>query len=91
MSVQDNFFLPRDLHKDSILNQGVKGAAGYPQLIGGSSLAGGHQGSAAGSGWNLGGRGQSPLTRIRRNPCNCCYLCGSNKWLLCWHNLPVSG
>ncbi len=29
-------------------------------MIGGSSLAGGHQGSAAGSGWNLGGQGQPP-------------------------------
>jgi hypothetical protein len=32
-----------------------------PQVICGSSLAGGHQGSAAGSGWNLGGQGQPPL------------------------------
>jgi hypothetical protein len=55
MRVQDNFFLPRDLDEDSILNQGVEGAAGDPQVIGGSSLAGGHQGSAAGSGWNLRG------------------------------------
>jgi hypothetical protein len=55
MSVQDNFFLPRDLDEDSILNRGVEGAAGDPQVNGGSSLAGGHQGSAAGSGWNLGG------------------------------------
>jgi hypothetical protein len=60
MIVQDNLFLPRDLNEDSILNQGVEGAAGDPQVIGGSSLAGGHQGSAAGSGWNLGGRGQPP-------------------------------
>ncbi len=29
-------------------------------MIGGSSLAGGHQGSAAGSGWNLDGQGQPP-------------------------------
>ncbi len=29
-------------------------------MTGGSSLAGGHQGSAAGSGWNLGGQGQPP-------------------------------
>jgi hypothetical protein len=29
-------------------------------VIGGSSLEGGHQGSAAGSRWNLGGRGQPP-------------------------------
>jgi hypothetical protein len=55
MSVQDDFFLPRDLNEDSILNQGVEGAAGDPQVIGGSSLAGGHQGSAAGSMCNLGG------------------------------------
>jgi hypothetical protein len=54
------FFLPRDLDEDSILNQGVEVAAGDPVVIGGSSLAGGHQGSAAGSGWNLGGWGQPP-------------------------------
>jgi hypothetical protein len=60
MSVQDDFFLPRDLHEDSIPNQGVEEAAGDPQVIGGSSLAGGHQGSAAESGWNLGGWGQPP-------------------------------
>ncbi len=60
MSVQDNFFLPRDLHEDSNLNQGVEGAAGDPQVFGGSSLAGGHQGSAVGSGGNLGGQGQPP-------------------------------
>jgi hypothetical protein len=42
MSEQDNFFLTRDLKKDSILNQGVEGAAGDPQVIGGNSLAGGH-------------------------------------------------
>ncbi len=60
MRVQDNFFLPRDLDEDSILNQGVEGAAGDPQVIGGSSLAGGHQGSAAGSGWNLRGWEQPP-------------------------------
>ncbi len=61
MSVQVDFFLPRDLDEVSILNQGVEGAAGDPQVIGGSSLAGGHQGSAVGSGWNLGGWGQPPL------------------------------
>jgi hypothetical protein len=60
MSVQDDFFLPRDLDEYSILNQGVEGAAGDPQVIGGSSLAGGHQGSSAGSGWNLGCQGQPP-------------------------------
>jgi hypothetical protein len=36
MSVQDDFFLPRDLDKDSTLNQGVEGAAGDTQVIGGS-------------------------------------------------------
>jgi hypothetical protein len=55
MSVQDKLFLPRDLDEDSILNQGVEGAAGVPQAIGGRSLAGQHQGSAAESGWSLGG------------------------------------
>jgi hypothetical protein len=60
MSVQDDFYLPRDLNEDSILNQDVEGAAGDNQVISGSSLAGGHQSSAAGSGWNLGGRGQPP-------------------------------
>jgi hypothetical protein len=60
MSVQDIFFLTRDLNEDSILNQGVEGAAGEPQVIGGNSLAGGHQGSAAGYGWNLGGQDQPP-------------------------------
>jgi hypothetical protein len=60
MSVQDEFFLPGDLDEDSILNQSVEGSAGDPQVIGGSSFAGGHQGSAAGSGWSLGGRGQPP-------------------------------
>jgi hypothetical protein len=55
MTLQDNFILSRDLDEDSILNQGVEGAAGDPQVIGGSSLAGGHQDSAAGSRWNLGG------------------------------------
>ncbi len=54
------FFLLGDLDEDSILNQGVEGAAGDPQVIGGSSLAGGHQGSAAGSRWNVGGQGQPP-------------------------------
>jgi hypothetical protein len=58
--VQDIFFLLGDLDEDSILNQGVEEAAGDPQVIGGSSLAGGHQGSAAGSRWNLGGQGQPP-------------------------------
>jgi hypothetical protein len=67
MSVHDNFFLPRDLNDDSLLNQGVEGAAGDPQVIGGSSLAGGHQGSAAGSEWNLGGQGQ-PLPNIGHVP-----------------------
>ncbi len=61
MTLQDNFILSRDLDEDSILNQGVEGAAGDPQVIGGSSLAGGHQDSAAGSRWNLGGWGQPPL------------------------------
>jgi hypothetical protein len=42
MSVQDKFYLPRDLNEDSILIQGVEKAAGGPQVIGGSSLAGGH-------------------------------------------------
>ncbi len=60
MSNTRQIFFPRDLDEDSILNQGVEGAAGEPQVIGGSSLAGGHQGSAAGSGWNLGGQGQPP-------------------------------
>jgi hypothetical protein len=60
MSVQDELFLPRDLNEDSILNQGVEEAAGDHQVIGASSLAGGHQGSVAGSGWNLGGQGQPP-------------------------------
>jgi hypothetical protein len=55
MIVQDKCFLPRDLDEGSILNQGVEGAAEDPQVIGGSSLAGGYQSSAAGSGWNLGG------------------------------------
>jgi hypothetical protein len=50
MSVQDDFFLPGDINEDSILNQGVEGAAGDPQEIGSNSLAGGYQGSAAGSG-----------------------------------------
>jgi hypothetical protein len=36
--VQEEFFLPRDLNEDSILNQGVEGAAGDPQVIGGSTL-----------------------------------------------------
>jgi hypothetical protein len=60
MSVQVNFFLPRDLDEDSIPNQGVEGAAGDPQVIVGSSLAGGHQGSAAGSSWIIDGWGQPP-------------------------------
>jgi hypothetical protein len=38
---------PKDLDEDSILKKVVEGAAGDPQVIGGSSLAGGHQGSAA--------------------------------------------
>jgi hypothetical protein len=55
MSVHDNFFLPGD--KDSILNQGVEGAAVDPQVFGGNSFAGGQQGSAVGSRLNLSGRG----------------------------------
>jgi hypothetical protein len=58
MSVHDDFFLPGD--EDSILNQGVEGAARDPQVFGGNSLAGGQQGSAAGSRLNLGGRGLPP-------------------------------
>jgi hypothetical protein len=60
MSVQDDFFLPRNLDEDSILNQGVEGAAGDPQVIGGSSLASGHQGSSVESRWNLGSLDQPP-------------------------------
>jgi hypothetical protein len=58
MSVHDNFFLPGD--EDSILNQGVKGAAGDPQVFGGNSLAGDQQGSAARSRLNSGGQGLPP-------------------------------
>jgi hypothetical protein len=58
MSVHEDFFLPGD--EDSILNQGVVGAAGDPQVFGGNSLAGGQQGSAAGSRLNLGGQGLPP-------------------------------
>jgi hypothetical protein len=58
MSVHDKFFLPGD--KDSILNQGVEKVAGDPQVFGGNSLAGGQQGSAAGSRLNLGGQGLPP-------------------------------
>jgi hypothetical protein len=53
MSVHDILFLPGD--EDSILNQGVEGAAGDPQVFGGNSFAGGQQGSAVGSRLNLGG------------------------------------
>ncbi len=38
MSVYDDFFLPGD--EDSILNQGVEGAAGDPQVFGGNGFAG---------------------------------------------------
>ncbi len=58
MSVHYKCFLPED--EDSILNQGVEGAAGDPQVFGGNSLAGGQQGSAAGSRLNLGGQGLPP-------------------------------
>jgi hypothetical protein len=58
MSVHDNFFLPGD--EDSILNQGVEGAAGDPQVFGGNSFTGGQQGSAVGSRLNLGGQGLPP-------------------------------
>jgi hypothetical protein len=58
MSVHDDFFLPGD--EDSILNQGVEGAAEDPQVFGGNSFAGGQQGSAVGSRLNLGGRGLPP-------------------------------
>ena len=58
MSVHDDFFLPGD--EDSILNQGVEGAAGDPQVFGGNSFAGGQQVSAAGSRLNLGGQGLPP-------------------------------
>jgi hypothetical protein len=37
--MQDKFFLLRDLDEDSILDR-VEGAAGDPQVIGGSNLAG---------------------------------------------------
>ncbi len=49
--------------KTSIPNQGVEGAAGYPQVIGGQhSFAGEVQQakSAADSSWNKGGRGNPP-------------------------------
>jgi hypothetical protein len=55
MSVHDIFFLPGD--EDSILNQGVEGAAGDPQVFRGNSFAGGQQGSEVGSRLNLGGQG----------------------------------
>ncbi len=58
MSVHDDYFLPGD--EASILNQGVEGAAGDPQVFGGNSLAGGQQGSAAGYRLNLGGQGLPP-------------------------------
>jgi hypothetical protein len=63
MSVQDKFFFDggqEDLHP----KQGIEGAAGNPQVIGGQhSFAGKVQQakSAAGSGWNKGGRGNPPL------------------------------
>ncbi len=49
--------------KTSIPNQGIEGAAGNPQVIDGQhSFAGKVQQakSAAGSGWNKGGRGNPP-------------------------------
>jgi hypothetical protein len=58
MSVHNNFFLPGD--EDSILNHSVEGAAGDPQVFKGNSLAGGQQGSAAGSRLNSGGQGLPP-------------------------------
>jgi hypothetical protein len=58
MSVHDDFFLPGD--EDSILNQGIEGAARDPQVFGDNSFAGGQQGSAAGSRLNFGGRGLPP-------------------------------
>ncbi len=58
MIVHDELFHPGD--EDSILNQGVEGAAGDPQVFEGNSLAGGQQGSAGGSGLNLGGQGLPP-------------------------------
>jgi hypothetical protein len=58
MSARDDFFLPGD--EDSILNQGIEGAAGDPQVFGGNSFAGGQQGSAVGSRLNLGGQGLPP-------------------------------
>jgi hypothetical protein len=58
MSVHDDFFLPGD--EDSILNQGVKEAAGDPQVFGSNSFAGGQQGSAVEYRLNLGGQGLPP-------------------------------
>ncbi len=63
MSVQDEFFFGGVHAEASIPYQGVEGAAGDPQVIGGPhSFAGWVQqaGSAACSGWNIGGRGYSP-------------------------------
>jgi hypothetical protein len=58
MSVHDDFFLPGEEY--SILNHSVEGAAGDPQVFRGNSLAGGQQGSAAGSRLNLGDQGLPP-------------------------------
>jgi hypothetical protein len=64
MSVQDEFFSGGGHDEASTPYQGVEGAAGDPQVIGGQhdSFAGRvqHAGSAAGSGWNIGGRGIPP-------------------------------
>jgi hypothetical protein len=64
MSVQDEFFFGGGHDEASIPYQGIKGAAVDPQVIGGQySCAGRVQQarSAAGFGWNIGGRGNPPL------------------------------
>jgi hypothetical protein len=65
MSVQDEFFSGGGHDEASTPYQGIEGAAGNPQVIGGQhdSFAGRVQqaGSAAGSGWNIGGRGKPSL------------------------------
>jgi hypothetical protein len=63
MSVQDEFFFGGGHDEASIPYQGVEGAAVDPQVIDGQySLAGRVQQarSAAGSGWNIGCRGNPP-------------------------------
>ena len=62
MSVQDNFLFDGGHYEVSIPKQGIEGAAGDPQVIGGLHycLAGGGQqaeSATAGSGRNTGGRG----------------------------------